>query len=110
MPMHIKKMISKEELLQADRTLYDSFEFNDHVPVLRIPVDERYDKKKYYKYSEHRKYGNLLFDIEKDPLQLHPFEDVAITAGLLEKMVKLMKESDAPAEQFERMGLQEYLR
>lgn len=109
MPMHIKKMISKEELLQADRTLYDKFEFNDHVPVLRIPVDERYDRKKYYKYSEHAKYGSLLFDIEKDPLQLHPLEDPSVTDGLLKKMVKLMKDSDAPDEQYERMGLQEYL-
>ncbi|MPM66179.1 hypothetical protein SDC9_113086 [bioreactor metagenome] len=109
MPMHIKKMISKEELLQADRTLYDKFEFNDHVPVLRIPVDERYDRKKYYKYSEHAKYGSLLFDIEHDPLQLHPLEDPSVTDGLLKRMVKLMKDSDAPHEQYERMGLQEYL-
>jgi len=107
--MHIKKMISKEELLQADRTLYDKFEFNDHVPVLRIPVDERYDRKKYYKYSEHAKYGSLLFDIEKDPLQLHPLEDPSVTDGLLRKMVKLMKDSDAPDEQYERMGLQNYM-
>jgi len=42
-------------------------------------------------------------------LQLHPLEDPSVTDGLLRKMVKLMKDSDAPDEQYERMGLQNYM-
>lgn len=107
-PMHIQKPMSHEELKMAK--LVDGFDFTDHVPVLRIPVDERYDKKAYYRYSDHRKYGSFLFDKTSDPLQDFSLSDHKIEDRLSRKMVELMKENEAPEEQYVRLGLELYLK
>lgn len=107
MPWHIAKPMSMPELRQAEPALYTDFSFNDHVPVLKIPVDERYDKKKYYRYSDHMKCGTMLFDREKDPGQENPIQDRELEQRMCRLMVKLMKENDAPAEQYIRLGLSE---
>jgi hypothetical protein len=50
--------------------------------------------------------GDLLFDLEKDPLQLHPITDRPdLVEKLTSEMVKLMQENNAPQEQFERLGI-----
>lgn len=104
-PSHIMKPMCSEELKMA--TLYPGFEFTDGVPVLRIPVDERYDKKAYYRYSDHKKYGSLLFNRKEDPEELHSLQDDEIEKRLTTMMVKLMKENEAPEEQYIRLGLTE---
>lgn len=106
MPSHIMKPMAPEEIRQA--SLYPGFEFNDYTPLLRIPVDERYDKKAYYRYSDHMKYGCLLFNRSEDPQQLHSIEDEKLEARYARRMTKLMMENEAPAEQYERLKLQEY--
>lgn len=108
MPSHIMKPMAKEELKQAK--LHPGFEFTDHTPVLKIPVDERYDKKAYYRYSDHRKYGSLLFNRENDPKQLCNIQDEELTDYYAAKMADLMLENEAPREQFERLGLTNYLK
>ena len=40
---------------------------------------------------------------------MEPIEDEAVKERMLRLMVRLMKESDAPKEQYERLGLTEYL-
>ena len=50
-------------------------------------------------------YETLLFDLEADPRQEHPIQDAEVKARMIELMVKLMRENDAPPEQFQRMGL-----
>jgi arylsulfatase A-like enzyme len=50
-------------------------------------------------------FGSLLFDLETDPRQESPINDPEIEKRLIRMMVDLMKENDAPAEQFERLGL-----
>ena len=50
-------------------------------------------------------FENLLFDIESDPGQLQPIDDSSIEAKLSARLVELMKECDAPKEQFQRLGL-----
>ena len=54
-------------------------------------------------------YGNLLFDLEKDPGQEHSVQDREIEERLCQFMTDLMKREDAPAEQYIRMGLEDYL-
>lgn len=103
-PSHIMKPMAKEELKQAK--LYSGFEFTDGVPVLQIPVDERYDKKAYYRYSDHMKYGTLLFNRKNDPEQLEQLDNPEVEQRLVEKMIELMKENEAPAEQYIRLGLE----
>lgn len=106
MPSHIMKPMALEEIRQAK--LYPGFEFNDHTPVLQIPVDERYDKKAYYRYSDHMKYGSLLFNRMEDPQQLHRIQDRELEERYARRMTELMQENEAPAEQYERLNLQGY--
>ena len=51
----------------------------------------------------------LLFDLHNDPLQEHPLTDEAIEQSMRMHITHLMLENDAPAEQFERLGLTDEL-
>ena len=55
------------------------------------------------------RYGTLLFDVESDPRQENPLDDPEIEAMMIQHMVRLMRENDSPPEQFQRLGLTEYL-
>ena len=54
-------------------------------------------------------YETLLFDLHKDPKQESPMDDrdidPAVKQAMIEHLVRLMKENDAPKEQFARLGL-----
>ncbi|MCP4752771.1 MAG: sulfatase [Proteobacteria bacterium] len=50
-------------------------------------------------------YGSLLFDLENDPGQENPLVDEEVEKRMIALLVDLMKESDAPPEQFQRLGL-----
>ena len=47
----------------------------------------------------------LLFDLENDPKQEHPIHDRAVEERMIAHLVRLMRENDAPPEQFVRLGL-----
>jgi chorismate mutase len=47
----------------------------------------------------------LLFDLETDPKQEHPIRDPDVERRMVDHLIRLMKENDAPSEQFERLGL-----
>ncbi|RME61276.1 MAG: sulfatase, partial [Caldilineae bacterium] len=51
-------------------------------------------------------YGHLLYDLQEDYGQEHPLQDEAQEARMIDLMVRLMQASDAPQEQFQRLGLQ----
>ena len=53
-------------------------------------------------------YGTLLFDLETDPRQEKPINDPGIEKQMIEMMIELLKENDAPPEQFERLGLPQH--
>ena len=108
MPNHIMTPMAKEELKQAK--LHPGFAFNDYTPVLQIPVDERYDKKAYYRYSDHMKYGSLLFNRIEDPGQIHPIKDEGLEEFYCRHMAALMQENEAPDEQYERLALKKYIK
>ncbi|WP_285245916.1 sulfatase [Pseudarthrobacter sp. efr-133-R2A-89] len=50
-------------------------------------------------------HGTLLFDLENDPQQNNPLTDDETELRMLRLLVKLMHASEAPASQFERLGL-----
>jgi arylsulfatase A-like enzyme len=52
-------------------------------------------------------FGTLLFDVESDPGQQQPIEDPQVEAKMVQEMVRLMRENDAPVEQYARLGLKE---
>ncbi|MCJ8062756.1 sulfatase, partial [Staphylococcus aureus] len=73
------------------------FNFSKGVQGLRIPARE--------KYKGVNRFGHLLFDLRDDPQQQHPIHDEAIEARMINLLIRLMKENDAPAEQYRRLGL-----
>lgn len=52
-----------------------------------------------------RKFNTRLYDLQSDPRQEHPIDDPAIEARLLALLDKEMKAVDAPAEQWQRLGM-----
>lgn len=50
-------------------------------------------------------HGTLLFDLENDPQQKNPLTDDETELRMLRLLVTLMHASEAPASQFERLGL-----
>jgi hypothetical protein len=79
-------------------TTAEPFEFTKGCPTMKI--DGRSGT-----WSNAHGFGSLLFDIDEDPGQQHPLADPAAEAAMTEHIVRLMKENDAPAEQWERLGL-----
>ena len=51
----------------------------------------------------------MLYDQIHDIHQLNRLEDAQIENRMIKKLVKAMQENDAPEEQYERLGLQEYV-
>ncbi len=49
----------------------------------------------------------MLFDIEADPRQQTPLDDVQTEQRMIALMRDAMAECDAPVEQYERLGLDE---
>ena len=76
---------------------YASFSFSQGMPVPKIPVKSR--------EIHPTQRNDLLFNLREDPHQEHPIEDEALKEKMCQKMATLMKESEAPEEQFIRMGL-----
>src|SRR5699024_2401614 len=95
MPMHMHNLFTISELSQAE--FVDGFSFTKGVNVLKTPAKDKYGV---------NDFGNLLFDLKKDPDQLQPINDKNIEKYMVEKLSNLMKENDAPLEQFERIGLE----
>ena len=86
-PAQLKNAVLKE----------DAFPFTKGCPVLKIPAMPA-DKSRY-------KYGNKLYDLEKDPEQLHPLDDPQKEVELIYEIWKLMQENEAPEEQYLRLGI-----
>ena len=100
MPTHMRSMFSIDEMRTA--VLMDGFSFTKGTPVMKISAmeDESGDTSMKYRL------GTRLYDLKTDPGQISPIEDSEIEQRLIRNMVRIMKENDAPEEQFERLGLE----
>lgn len=108
MPTHIFTPFTRKELREMDRQLVDTFSFTEGVPVMRIPAStENAPDNSCYWYDRHMAYGDLLFDLEKDPHETTPLHDEVITGKMTRALIRKMEESEAPEEQYERLGLNE---
>ncbi|MGE8205346.1 sulfatase [Heyndrickxia sp. NPDC080065] len=94
MPTHMHNMFSMDEL--SDIELSEPFTFTKGNRVMKIGAST---------FLNPYLHGTLLFDLESDPLQNQCIEDFEIEVGMIKKMADLMRESDAPIEQFERVGI-----
>ena len=97
MPMHMAWMFQPGEFVGAE--LVPGFRFTKGCPLLRYPARASDILKDPYAG------GDWLFDLANDPGQTHPLDDPDMKAALKKKLAALMKENDAPVEQFVRLGL-----
>ena len=51
------------------------------------------------------RFGTRLYDVEKDPGQLNPLVDKELEERMTQALIQEMEKSDAPSEQYERLGL-----
>jgi len=98
MPTHMRALFSLDEVKTME--MHSGFSFTKGCPVMRF--DSIADGGDIQPTSH---WGNLLYDVIADPEQENPITDEEIESMMVEKLIKLMKESDAPPEQFERLGL-----
>ena len=94
MPTHMRNRFTPAEL--ADIELAEPFDFTKGVRPLRLPARAQMSP-----YA----FGTLLFDLAEDPGQQHPLDDADVELRMLRLLARLMHENDAPASQFERLGI-----
>jgi arylsulfatase A-like enzyme len=94
MPTHMRKRFTVEEL--SDINLQQPFKFTKGCRTMRIK--RRTGVKAFQR-------GTALYDLETDPKQENPIVDPEVEEKMIGHIVKLMKENDAPIEQYERLGL-----
>ena len=94
MPTHMRTLFSPEELASA--TLSEPFSFTKGCPVLK--VDGR-------PWMDPHQYGTLLFDLQAGPGQENPIQDNVVEARFTQALIDKMRQSDAPSEQYQRLGL-----
>lgn len=106
MPAHIRGPFSLNELKTA--VMEKPFCFTKETPVMKISGEIVLSRTPEGDKPQVR-YKTELFDLEEDPQQLHPIQNQAVEMRLIRQMVELMQENEAPAEQYKRLGLEEYL-
>ena len=103
MPMHMKELFAVEEL--QDARLAPPLPFTKGAPVLRVPATPKSPQYKLHGPASQNDTVTVLFDLAVDPRQEHPVTDAREQDRLCGHIVRLMKQNDAPAEYFERLGL-----
>jgi hypothetical protein len=94
MPTHMMWFFSPRELKTMEKT--PPFSFTKEIPLMR------YEAAPPAVYQ----YGDLLFDLASDPCQEHPIQNnPSLLNDMREKLISLMRENDAPLEQYQRLGL-----
>lgn len=96
MPTHMRCFFGLGALRQA--TLQPPFAFTKGCPTMKIPVPGN-------SWTRSQEFGHLLFDMRTDPKQENPIQDEAAEKKMVDHLVRIMKASDAPPEQFKRLGL-----
>ncbi len=96
---NVQSLMPVDELRQAE--LVPPFDFTKETPVLKIPGTGKGSKQKVF--------DNVLYDLQRDPGQDNPVKDPEVEERMIRHMVRLMKETDAPQEQYDRLDLRSYL-
>lgn len=96
MPTHMNRRFSVAEM--RTMTLGPTFSFTKGCPTMCIEPDRTLYVEKLQE--------DLLFNLEKDPLETAPITDDRVKQRLLDAMAQLFRQLDAPAGQFRRYGLE----
>ncbi|MFI0924121.1 sulfatase [Streptomyces sp. NPDC021012] len=94
MPTHMRGRFTPAEL--ADVELAEPFGFTKGLRTLRTAGRT---------FVNPYHHGSLLFDLENDPEQLDPLVDDEVELRLATLLVELMRDTEAPPSQYERLGL-----
>lgn len=94
MPTHMRHTFAPEEFKDMD--LAEPFPFTKGCRTVRVPARPWLDA---------HQFGTMLFDLHSDPAQEHPIDDPEAEQRMIDHLTRLMRENDAPGEQFERLGL-----
>lgn len=94
MPLHMGDRFTKEEMSKAE--FVEGFSFTKGMKVLKVPANDKYGV---------AHYGNLLFNVHKDPKQETPLKDAVLEMKYRRLLKEHMVQNDAPKELFVRMGL-----
>ena len=95
MPTDMVQRKNAKQLKHA--ALRKPFAFTKGMPVLQLPYQSP-------PVNAHR-FGNALFDLNLDPNQLTPIHDPQKEQEMITAMAREMSACDAPAEQYERIGI-----
>ena len=94
MPVRMSSPFQVEELTNMSFT--KEFTFSKGANVMRIPTTV---------HSRSFEQGTRLYDLKNDPEQLFPIKDEETERRLTLLMKQLMRQNEAPKEQYERMGI-----
>lgn len=103
MPTHSVSFFSEHELSAA--TLESPLSFSKNMPTLKVPVSSQSIIYNIYGPGALLEDETHLYDLLEDPGQMHPVNDPAAEARMVDLMTQLMGEIDAPPEAFARLGL-----
>ncbi len=81
-------------------------------PVYKIPKNENAEKREDLSWNPNDVspiLGSLLFDIKEDYKQMNPIKNKKIEDMMISKLILAMQEAQAPKEQYERLGLTNYI-
>jgi len=98
MPTHMRGRFAPEELRQRT-ALSPARTFTKGCPTMRIAVPTATS---WHSPDVSR---TLLYDLQADPLQQRPINNPAVEKRMIEHLVALIRQGDAPAEQYQRLGL-----
>ncbi len=98
MPTHMNKLFDPDELPAWEKC--EPFAFTKNCPVMKIP-----GRAGHVAPTAHA-LGHLLYDLQGDPAQENPLADPALERRMIGLMTGLMQASEAPPEQYIRLGLQ----
>ncbi|HAI12841.1 MAG TPA: sulfatase [Phycisphaerales bacterium] len=97
MPTHMRNRFHPDEL--KEMTLSEPLSFTKGVPVLKTPCNTANGGRN-ETFSK-----TMLFDLKSDYAQQNSLKDEAVEKKMIDHLVTLLKENDAPAEQYQRLGL-----
>ncbi|NCO35215.1 MAG: sulfatase [Armatimonadetes bacterium CG2_30_59_28] len=100
MPAHMRRTFSVDEL-RDNIELSAPFPFTKGCQTMRINAG----KSSWIQPNAREKLPTLLFDLHEDPSQERPLDDADIERRMTELLISLLREADAPDEQYERLGL-----
>ena len=97
MPTHMNRLFAAGELPVWEKS--EPFAFTKNCPLMKIP-----GRAAHVAPTAHA-LGHLLYDLQVDPGQENSLDDPALEQQMIDLLVGLMQASEAPPEQYARLGL-----